>query len=34
MIDMARGGGDAGEAIVAAGTPKDIMASEQSITEK
>lgn len=34
MIDMGPGGGDAGETIVAVGTPEDIMASEQSITEK
>lgn len=34
MIDMGTGGGGAGETIVAAGTPEDIMASEQSITEK
>ena len=34
MIDMGPGGGDAGETIVAAGTPEDIVASEQSITEK
>ena len=34
MIDMGPGGGDAGGTIVAAGTPEDIMASEQSITEK
>ena len=34
MIDMGPGGGDAGGTIVAAGTPEDIMASKQSITEK
>lgn len=34
MIDMGPGGGDAGGTIVAAGTPEDIMVSEQSITEK
>ena len=34
MIDMGPGGGDARETIVAAGTPEDIVASEQSITEK
>lgn len=34
MIDMGPGGGDAGGTIVAAGTPEDIMESEQSITEK
>ena len=34
MIDMGPGGGDAGGTIVAAGTPEDIMASEQSIAEK
>ena len=34
MIDMGPGGEDAGGTIVAAGTPEDIMASEQSITEK
>lgn len=34
MIDMGPGGGDAGKTIVAAGTPEDIVASEQSITEK
>lgn len=34
MIDMGLGGGDAGGTIVAAGTPEDIMASEQSIIEK
>lgn len=34
MIDMGPGGGEAGETIVAAGTPEDIMASEQSITGK
>ena len=34
MIDMGPGGGDAGGTIVAAGTPEDIVASEQSITEK
>ena len=34
MIDMGPGGGDAGGTIVAAGTPEDIMASAQSITEK
>ena len=34
MIDMGPGGGDAGGTIVAVGTPGDIMASEQSITEK
>ena len=34
MIDMGPGGGDVGGPIVAAGTPEDIMASEQSITEK
>ena len=32
MIDMGPGGGDAGGTIVAAGTPEDIMASEQSVT--
>ena len=34
MIDMGPGGVDAGGTIVAAGTPEDIMASEQSIIEK
>ena len=34
MIDMGPGGGDAGGTIVAAGMPEDIMASEQSVTEK
>lgn len=34
MIDMGPGGGDAGGTIVAAGTLEDIVASEQSITEK
>lgn len=34
MIDMGPGGGDAGGTIVAAGTPEDIIASEQSVTEK
>lgn len=34
MIDMGPGGGDAGGTIVAAGTPEDIVAPEQSITEK
>lgn len=34
MIDMGPGGGDAGGTIVAAGTSEDIMASEQSVTEK
>ena len=34
MIDMGPGGGDAGGTIVAAGTPEDIMASEQNVTEK
>ena len=34
MIDMGPGGEDAGGTIVAAGTPEDIVASEQSITEK
>lgn len=34
MIDMGLGDGDAGETIAAAGTPEDIVASEQSITEK
>ena len=34
MIDMGPGDGDARETIVAAGTPEDIVASEQSITEK
>lgn len=34
MIDMGPGGGDARGTIVAVGTPEDIMASEQSITEK
>ena len=32
MIDMGPGDGDAGGTIVAAGTPEDIMASEQMIT--
>ena len=34
MIDMGPGGGEAGGTVVAAGTPEDIMASEQSITGK
>ena len=34
MIDMGPGDGDAGGTIVAAGTPEDIVASEQSITGK
>ena len=34
MIDMGPGGGEAGGTIVAAGTPEDIMTSEQSITGK
>ena len=34
MIDMGPGGGEAGGTIVAAGTPEDIMVSEQSLTGK
>ena len=34
MIDMGPGGGEAGGTIVAAGTPEEIMLSEQSITGK
>jgi excinuclease ABC subunit A len=34
VIDMGPGGGNAGGEIVAAGTPEDIKANEQSITGK